>query len=98
MARPTTKPDKEERPEVEITDVHVDNVKMWNNNNITFDLAINGVTIYGCRDQETKEGRSFIAFPSHQGKNGKWYSYAYVKLSEEMTKDILENMVYPKCK
>lgn len=55
--------------------------------NIAVDLKINGVTIYGCfyREGKDKNGKdySMISFPSHQGKDGKYYNYAYVKLTDE---------------
>lgn len=64
--------------------------------NIAVDLKINGVTIYGCfyREGKDKKGNdySMVSFPSHQGKDGKYYNYAYVKLTDEdiekISKDI----------
>lgn len=55
--------------------------------NIAVDLKINGVTIYGCfyREGKNKNGKDYqmVSFPSHQGKDGKYYNYAYVKLTDE---------------
>lgn len=55
--------------------------------NIAFDVKINGVTIYGCwyRGGKTKDGDDYamVSFPSHEGNDGKYYSYAYIKLSDE---------------
>lgn len=55
--------------------------------NIAVDLKINGVTIYGCfyREGKDKNGKdySMISFPSHKGNDGKYYNYAYVKLTDE---------------
>lgn len=55
--------------------------------NIAVDLKINGVTIYGCfyREGKDKNGKDYqmVSFPSHQGKDGKYYNYAYVKLTDE---------------
>lgn len=55
--------------------------------NIAVDLKINGVTIYGCfyREGKDKKGNdySMISFPSHKGNDGKYYNYAYVKLTDE---------------
>ena len=62
---------------------------------VYFDVEINGVTIYGCKVVEGKNG-DFISFPSHKGKDGKYYNYAYIKLSDEQTKEIIsqvENML-----
>ena len=62
---------------------------------VFFDVEINGVTIYGCKVIEGKNG-DFISFPSHKGKDGKYYNHAYIKLSDDQAKDIIsqvENML-----
>lgn len=62
---------------------------------VFFDVEINGVTIYGCKVVEGKNG-DFISFPSHKGKDGKYYNHAYIKLSDDQAKDIIsqvENMI-----
>ena len=62
---------------------------------VFFDVEINGVTIYGCKVVEGKNG-DFISFPSHKGKDGKYYNHVYIKLSDEQTKEIIsqvENML-----
>lgn len=62
---------------------------------VFFDVEINGVTIYGCKVVEGKNG-DFISFPSHKGKDGKYYNHAYIKLTDEQAKDIIsqvENMI-----
>lgn len=64
--------------------------------NIAVDLKINGVTVYGCfyREGKDKNGKDYtlVSFPSHKGNDGKYYNYAYVKLSdadiEQIGKDI----------
>ena len=62
---------------------------------VFFDVEINGVTIYGCKVVEGKNG-DFISFPSHKGKDGKYYNHAYIKLTDDQSKDIIsqvENML-----
>ena len=59
--------------------------------NIFFDMEVNGVTIYGCRYVEGKNG-DFIAFPSKKGKDGKYYKHAYVELDEAMVSLIDEQL------
>ena len=62
---------------------------------VFFDVEINGVTIYGCKVVEGKNG-DFISFPSHKGKDGKYYNHAYIKLTDEQAKYIIsqvENML-----
>lgn len=54
--------------------------------NIVFDMTVNGVTVYGCRWVEgEKNGKSykFVAFPNYKGKDGNYWNYAFVSLSDE---------------
>ena len=59
---------------------------------IAFDMIANGVTIYGCwyRVATNKKGEDFtmISFPSSKAKDGKYYSHAYFKITDEMIADI----------
>ena len=61
------------------------------NDTVFFDMEVNGVTIYGCKVVEGKNG-DFVSFPSHKGKDGKYYNHAYVKLSDEATADIVSQV------
>lgn len=56
---------------------------------ISFDMIVNDVTIYGCKLIINKEGEAFVAFPSRKGTDGNYYKYAYVKLSDEDTQNIV---------
>lgn len=56
---------------------------------ISFDMIVNDVTIYGCKLLTDKSDEVFIAFPSRKGTDDKYYNYAYVKLSDEETQDIV---------
>lgn len=58
---------------------------------VFFDVVINGVTIYGCRFIEGKNG-DFVSFPSYKAKDGKYYSHAYVRLDEAAVKLIDEQI------
>ena len=58
------------------------------NDTVFFDMVVNGVTIYGCKVVEGSKG-DFISFPSHKGKDGKYYNHAWVKLSDEDSKNII---------
>lgn len=58
---------------------------------VFFDMTINGITIYGCRVIETKDG-DFIALPQRKGNDGKYYSIVWAKFSETDTKDILSEV------
>ena len=58
---------------------------------VFFDLEVNGVKIYGCRFVEGKNG-DFVSFPSYKGKDGKYYSHAFVDLDEAMVSLIDEQI------
>lgn len=58
---------------------------------VYFDMEVNGVSIYGCRVVEGSKG-DFVAFPSHKGKDDKYYNHVYVKLSDDQTKDIIHQV------
>lgn len=60
----------------------------FDNGDVVFDVEINGVSIYGCRVVEGKNG-DFISFPQRKGKDGKYYSIAWVKLDDATTNAIL---------
>lgn len=52
-----------------------------------FDMEVNGVKIYGCWLKEGKNG-NFVSFPSYKGSDGKYYSHCYFPISEELKKEI----------
>lgn len=56
---------------------------------VSFNMVLNGVTIYNCTVAETKDGNFFISFPSRKGSDDKWYSYVYFRFSEEDQNKIL---------
>lgn len=58
---------------------------------VFFDVVINGVTIYGCKVVEGKNG-DFISFPSHKGKDDKYYNHVYIKLTDEQTSNIIHQV------
>lgn len=79
---------RRERECIELRDFSVSGARVWDNGRITFNLCLNGVTIYGCRVVEGKEG-DFISYPSRKGNDGKYYSYAYAALKEDDVNAIL---------
>lgn len=72
--------------------IKVTRAREFENGGLLFDMVVNGVTIYGCQWVEgEKNGQeyAFVSFPSRQSKKDKkWYNIAYVKLTDEETKDI----------
>ena len=66
----------------------VNRVHQFDNGGVIFDMTVNGISIYGCRVVETKDG-DFIGLPQRKGNDGKWYSIVWTKFSEADAKDIL---------
>lgn len=93
MKKPETskKGNENKAEEIKLDSYGVNRVKMWDNGGVTFDLTLNGVTIYGCNVVEGKEG-DFISFPARKGSNNKYYSIAYAKLSSKDQSDILSEV------
>lgn len=60
-------------------------------NTILFDVVLNGLTVYGCSVVEGKNG-DFISFPSRKGKDGKYYSIVWARISDEDQKAILDEV------
>lgn len=61
---------------------------MFESGDVTFDLELNSIRIYGLKVVEHKDG-DFISFPQRKGKDGKYYSFVWAKFSSEDTKTIL---------
>ena len=72
-------------------DIKVTRAHQFDDGGITFDMVVNDVTIYGCKVAQGKNGQ-FVSFPSRKGKDGKYYSHAYINLSAEDQKDIFEQI------
>lgn len=90
MKKPETqsKAKSSKQEELKIDSFSVNKVHQFDNGNVTFDMTVNGISIYGCRVVETKDG-DFIALPQRKGKDGKYYSIVWAKFSDADTKDIL---------
>lgn len=71
-------------------EIKVTRVKQFDNA-CMFDMTVNGVSIYGCRLIEGKKGY-FVSFPSRKGKDGKYYSYTYVKLEDQDVQTIIDQI------
>ena len=71
---------------IKVTRGHV-----FDDGTVAFDMEVNGVSIYNSTLREGKNGQ-FVSFPSRKGKDGKYYSHCFVKLSEEDTKSIVEQL------
>lgn len=88
---------KEKAPEMEY-DVKVTRVHDFSKDGkvtISFDMIVNGVKINGCFYREgEKDGKPYelISFPAEKGSDGKYYDKAFFKISDELKKDI-ENQI-----
>ena len=78
----------EKKTESAVQSVEVVRAKSFDNGGVVFDVIINGVSIYNCRVVEGKNG-DFISFPARKGSDGNYYSHAYIKLTEDDTKQII---------
>lgn len=74
-----------------VTSMEVTRAMAFENGGVVFDIIINGVSIYNCRVVEGKNG-DFISFPSHKGKDNKYYSHAYIKLTDEDQAEIISQV------
>ena len=65
--------------------------------NVSFDMEVNGIKIYGCwfKEGTGKDGKeySLISLPSQKGKDENYYSVAWFPISKELTKEIREQIV-----
>jgi len=88
MALSKQKKTETKKTEVKNHAIFVRRAHELDNGTIMFDMEVNGVMIYGCsyRTLTRKDnGEEFakIGFPSHQGKDGKWYNHCFVQLTED---------------
>lgn len=81
----------EKKSESAVQSVEVVRAKSFDNGGVVFDMTINGVSIYNCRVVEGKNG-DFISFPARKGSDGNYYSHAYIKLTEDDTKQIISQV------
>lgn len=81
----------EKKTESAVQSVEVVRAKSFDNGGVVFDVIINGVSIYNCRVVEGKNG-DFISFPARKGSDGNYYSHAYIKLTEDDTKQIISQV------
>lgn len=62
---------------------------------VAFDMKVNGVTVYGCWYVEgEKDGKPYtiINLPQYKADNGKYYSWAWFPMSNEVKQNIIEQL------
>lgn len=77
----------QDRTPLVVTECKVARARRWDDGSETFDLVLNGITIYGCRFASGKNG-TFVSFPARKGKDGKYYSHVYAVLDEATIENI----------
>lgn len=90
MATRKTKAAEGKKEFISIDSFKVLRAHEFNNGNVSFDLAVNGVILNRLTVVSRKDGSGeFISFPSYEN-NGKWYNYCYMALSEEDSDKIIQ--------
>lgn len=85
MAVKTKAKAAEEKYEIEVLRAHE-----FKSGDISFDMKVNGVTLYNCTymNESEKVKQPFVSFPSRKGSDGKYYSYVWFKISDETLAEI----------
>lgn len=76
-----TEQPRQPREALKIDKLTVTRARRWDDGNETFDMDLNGISIYGCRLVEGKNGL-FVSFPARKGNDGKYYSHVYATLDD----------------
>lgn len=71
--------------------IKVNRAHQFDDGSVAIDLDVNGVSIYNAVLREGKNGM-FVSWPSRKGKDDKYYSHVFVKLSETDIKSIIEQV------
>lgn len=81
---------KTERETIKVEAFKILRAHEFNNGNVSFDMEINGVSLYRLTVVSRKDGSGeFISYPSYEN-NGKWYNYCYLALSDEDSDKIIQ--------
>lgn len=84
---------KGEKEFLKVESFQVTRVTETSRGSILFDLVLNGVYIYGLSVwTNQKTGQDYISFPSRKGSDGKYYSIAWAKLTDEDSEAILNEV------
>ena len=75
----------------------VRSAQKWEDGSVSFSIDFllaedRPLTVYNCRIVDSKDG-NFISFPSRKGKDGKYYSHAYIRLTEEEQEEIIVEVI-----
>lgn len=74
---------REEKPTMIVSGYKVHRARTDSNGIVRADVEINGITVYGMAVMANKtSGEAFLSWPSQKGKDGKYYSVCYGRLSD----------------
>lgn len=79
----TNNTQREEKPTLIVTGHKCIKARTDSNGIVRADVEINGITIYGMAILANKStGEAFLSWPSQKGRDGKYYSVCYGRLSD----------------
>ena len=88
-----SKVSSKEREYVTVDSFKILRAHEFDNGNVSFDLELNGVKFYRLSVVSAKEtDHQFIGFPSYQSKDGKWYNYYFIQLSDSDSDKIIDEV------
>lgn len=77
------KTNREEQPVLTVSSYSVKRARTIQGGIVMADVEINGLTVYGMKILANRSnGEAFLAWPSTKGKDGKYYSVVYARISD----------------
>ena len=73
--------------------INVKNARVLSDNCIVFGVELEGVSLYGLKLVETKDGKRFISMAQTKGRDEKYYNNYYINLSDERKEEIIKIVV-----
>lgn len=70
--------------------INVINARVLSDNCIVFGVELEGISLYGLKLVETKDGKRFISMAQTKGKDGKYYNNYFINLSDKQKEDIIK--------
>ena len=89
-----------EKAETKVTKLAytISRVKEVNDTMVSFNINVNGVTIYGMKvikykSKKTGEEGMMVAFPTRKGSDDKYYNLCTFSMTQEMQDDIINQVL-----
>ena len=84
---------REEKPVLVMTGHRVLRATTTQRGTVMADVEINGITIYGMAIMANRStGEAFLSWPSNKGKDGKYYSVCYARLSDSDQEAVISSI------